>query len=111
MNIIIKWQPETDRIALWIMLPEVSIKWVERMVTIKELTDCVTTSLPVWEHSPDIQGDPPAVEMVQSLHTEKWDSTAPDTASSMTECHTTGLYYVAAASADDPKMTGWSVIY
>lgn len=93
------------------MLPEVSIKWVERMVTIKELTDCITTTLAVWEHSPDIQGDPLVVEMVQSLHTEKWDSTAPDTASSMTECHTTGLYYVAAASADDPEMTVWSIIY
>lgn len=49
--------------------------------------------------------------MVQSLHTEKWDSAAPGIASSMTVCHMTELYYVAAASADDPEMTMLSGIY
>lgn len=49
--------------------------------------------------------------MVQNLHTEKWDSAAPGTASSMIECHMTELYYVAASLADDPEMTILSGVY
>lgn len=72
---------------------------------------CIVTSPPGPNYSPDIPGDPLAVEMAQSLHTEKWDSAAPGIASSMTECHTTELCYAAAASADDPAMATLSGSY
>lgn len=84
---------------------------VKKNQTNPPLNNCIITSHLVLKYSLDTQEDPPAVEMVQSLRTEKWDSAAPGIASSMTECHMTEPYYVVVASADDPEKTILPGIY
>lgn len=101
---------------LSLQLPEISVQRTEKMVKVKKKPktthhNWIITSHLVLNYSLGTQEDPLVVEMVQSLHTEKWDSAAPGIASSMTECHMTELCYAAAASADDPEMTIWPGVY
>lgn len=84
---------------------------VKKKQTNPPLNNWTITSHLVLKYSLDTQEDPLVVEMVQSLHTEKWDSAAPGIASSMTECHMTEPCYVAAALADAPEMTMLPGVY